>query len=274
MGKFRFVTGLLAFILAGDAQPQRIAFEVATIKPTGPEGAVVFAGVRVRGGCYGGPGTRVPGHVHCGEITIPQLIGFAYPYARYQIECPRALNDLKFEVDAIIPEGSTKEQRSLMFQTLLEERFKLKFHTEQKLVAGYELTSAKDGPAMRKTGEDSDEDPMPSFAHFTAERIWTWGSTKRSPAKLASFLTLQLGKPVTDATGLNGVYDITLTWADEPPLSAGSPPPSTTPTVAAPQDPGPSIFEAVQKLGLKLVSTKLPTQVFVVDQVEKTPTGN
>jgi uncharacterized protein (TIGR03435 family) len=42
-----------------------------------------------------------------------------------------------------------------------------------------------------------------------------------------------------------------------------------------PSDPsGSSIFAAVQQLGLKLDSRKLPIDLIVVDSVEKTPTEN
>jgi uncharacterized protein (TIGR03435 family) len=46
---------------------------------------------------------------------------------------------------------------------------------------------------------------------------------------------------------------------------------STTPNNAA--DPVPSLFTAIQELGLRLESTKGPVEVLVVDSVQK-PTEN
>jgi uncharacterized protein (TIGR03435 family) len=38
--------------------------------------------------------------------------------------------------------------------------------------------------------------------------------------------------------------------------------------------PGPTIFDAIQDLGLKLEPRKAPVEVLVVDHVNKTPTEN
>jgi hypothetical protein len=56
-------------------------------------------------------------------------------------------------------------------------------------------------------------------------------------------LANMLGSPVTDATGLNALYNFSLDWSE------GGP--------AAPLNAGPSLFDAVeQELGLKLVGKK------------------
>ena len=44
--------------------------------------------------------------------------------------------------------------------------------------------------------------------------------------------------------------------------------------MAEASDPGTSIFESVQKLGLKLEARKSPLDNIVVDHLEKTPTEN
>jgi uncharacterized protein (TIGR03435 family) len=76
--------------------------------------------------------------------------------------------------------------------------------------------------------------------------------------------------PVTDATGLEGVFTFTLDWT-----------PDETQRLAAPDEagatnqPGPSIFAALQEqLGLKLEGKKAPAEVLVVDSMERTPTEN
>ena len=87
-----------------------------------------------------------------------------------------------------------------------------------------------------------------------------------------------------DKTGLDGLYDFEMTFSPEgldspfgrgfplPPPGAGAPP---GPATAAPtaSDPVPSLFTAIQELGLKLESTKGPVEVLVIDSVEK-PTEN
>lgn len=69
---------------------------------------------------------------------------------------------------------------------------------------------------------------------------------------------------VTDETGLPAKYDYILTYATE-----GTAPPSQA------LEPLPDIFGALQsQLGLKLEKKSVPVQVFVVDHMEKTPSGN
>jgi uncharacterized protein (TIGR03435 family) len=43
---------------------------------------------------------------------------------------------------------------------------------------------------------------------------------------------------------------------------------------AASEPGGSSIFDAVQKLGLKLEARKVPVEMIVIDKIEKTPTEN
>jgi uncharacterized protein (TIGR03435 family) len=61
---------------------------------------------------------------------------------------------------------------------------------------------------------------------------------------------------VVDETGLTGKYAVTIeTWKN-------------------PDVPGGTIFDAVEKLGLKLEARKVTVETVVVDQVSKTPTAN
>lgn len=82
-------------------------------------------------------------------------------------------------------------------------------------------------------------------------------------AKIERFvrdLDNQVGKPVIDATGLNGIYDFSLFWVPDP---------------TRPDAEGPTIFSALQdQLGLKLESKKVMLPVVVVDHAQKVPTEN
>ena len=94
----------------------------------------------------------------------------------------------------------------------------------------------------------------------------------------------QLGRQVVDKTALTGLFDFTLQFSAEglslpglPP--AGALPPGPGPAGAgpgaatAPADPVPSLFTAIQELGLRLESSKGPVDVLVVDSAQK-PTEN
>jgi uncharacterized protein (TIGR03435 family) len=68
--------------------------------------------------------------------------------------------------------------------------------------------------------------------------------------------------------GLTARYDFTLTYASPKPLLA----PAHTPEDL---EPLPDLFAALQsQLGLKLERKPVSVEVFVVDHIEKTPTGN
>lgn len=74
---------------------------------------------------------------------------------------------------------------------------------------------------------------------------------------LAATLQEYIGDPVADETGMTGLFDFNLDFTLDESVSAG----------------GPKIFEAVQKLGLKLEARKGSVEVIVIDHVEK-PTAN
>ena len=87
--------------------------------------------------------------------------------------------------------------------------------------------------------------------------------------KFADLIAKQAGLPVTDATGLDGVFDFTLDWSPAADLRLASA------DGAAETSGGASIFTALQEqLGLRLESRKGPVEVMVVDRMEKTPTEN
>jgi uncharacterized protein (TIGR03435 family) len=106
--------------------------------------------------------------------------------------------------------------------------------------------------------------------------------------QLAEMLGRQLNHPVVDKTGLTGKYDFVLEFTPDfngvlPPGAIGfGPGPGPVATggdsTQAPRasDPeGATLIAALQKeLGLRLVATKAPLDVLVIDKAEKDPTEN
>ena len=229
-----------------DGQP---SFEVASIKAVPPPepGKPFMIGTR------GGPGTPDPGRFTCNSCNLTMLITQAYGVAGYQLSTPGSMNDGRFDVTAKVPEGTTKDQFKLMLQNLLAERFKLTVHREMKDAQIYELVVAKGGPKMKESAEEpakkSDDAPPPPppgargplpmgkdgfpvlppgrTAMFTGMGRARRQAQRESMEDLAKMLSNQLGKPVTDSTGLMGKYDFTLTWVGGRDGSgmAGLPPP-------------------------------------------------
>jgi len=113
------------------------------------------------------------------------------------------------------------------------------------------------------------------------------GMTMRATATplpaIVRLLQQQLGRMIVDKTGLDGLFDFELTFSPEglgspfggalaPPLPPAGGPTGPTPAASA-ADPVPSLFTAIQELGLKLESAKGPVEVLVIDSAEK-PTPN
>jgi len=81
--------------------------------------------------------------------------------------------------------------------------------------------------------------------------------------RFAEVLSRQMDRPVIDETGLDGSFNLKLTWspASDQPVRPDQPPAT---------DSGPSIFTAIQEqLGLRIRARKAPIEVFVIDHVER-----
>ena len=99
-------------------------------------------------------------------------------------------------------------------------------------------------------------------------------------AERLQYITPEINWPVTDATGIEGTWDFTLTFSMNfgMPMMRGVMGDSASaagPT--APPDPsgGLSVFEAVEKqLGLKLEKQKRTESMTVIDHLEQKPTEN
>ena len=146
-----------------------------------------------------------------------------------------------------LPPLQHSKQVQLMMQSLLAERFALRSHYTTRILSVYELRIAKNGYKMKKSSVDAGGNAMFSNGKIEAQST--------SMTMLALNLSGMMGHAVIDKTGLQGNYDFALEWAPEG---------------ADPSDPRPSIFTAFEEqLGLKLVATKGPVDVLVVDGIER-----
>jgi uncharacterized protein (TIGR03435 family) len=295
----RIVAAILPLLFSGGAawgQPADTlpSFEVASIKLSPPPSGQV-----TRIGCPSDPGRIV-----CTNVTVGSLVTRAYGLSRLEFENTPALNEERYEVAVKLPAGASGEQIRLMWQKLLAERFKLKAHRETRQVQGYNLSVAKGGPKILEGAEPSPpvnapppsmspNAPVPEPPRLGADGFpevgsrtgvvgignkARWGARAVTMEQVASTLSLQLGQPVRDSTGLTGKYAFTLSWVTEPSNSQATPSsgqPGGDASVIQASDPeGPDLIEAVQRqLGLRLEPMKVPVQVLIVDHVEK-PTEN
>jgi uncharacterized protein (TIGR03435 family) len=154
--------------------------------------------------------------------------------------------DTAAALDRLPPQQHSK-QVQLMMQSMLAERFALRAHYSTRILPVYELRVAKSGYKMKKSAVDAGGNAMFSNGKIEAQST--------SMTMLSLNLSGMMGQAVVDKTGLQGSYDFALEWAPEG---------------ADPSDPRPSIFTAFEEqLGLKLVATKGPVDVLVVDGIER-----
>ena len=191
------------------------------------------------------------------NVSPAILILKAYEVQPPQIAGPSWLYDARYDLDAKYPPGTGYKERCAMLRTLLAERFHLIVHREMKDLSGYRLVVGKGGPKLRLVDAD------PGGMQITGDGVTRHYRSKTSIAAFAFFLSSQLHVAVADQTGISGTFDLALDWSPDGGANVGD--------GAA----GPSVFTAVQdQLGLKLESAKVPTEMLVVDRIDRVPTEN
>jgi uncharacterized protein (TIGR03435 family) len=275
----------------GLGQQGKVEFEVATVKPSNLTGGLVLRS------CRGIDTKLTPGDLRPGRQQTPlgrcvfqhakliTLIADAYAEELRQFtsfppfELVTGGPDWKtadsWDIEAKAADPSTVTERELyrMFQNLLVERFKLKFHRDSKEISGYELVVAKGGPKLTPA-KDRNAPPSNHRDPSLPPGLESINTQNRSMYGLALSLTSIVG-PVADKTQLPGTYDLVLTFArdfdmKQPMDKKGGPLPGAVVQPGA----GPSLFKALeQQLGLSLEPAKLKFEFLVIDSAEK-PSGN
>jgi uncharacterized protein (TIGR03435 family) len=216
----------------------------------------------------------------------------------FELECPQWMGTTYFAVNATLPEGATKADLPIMLRHLLEDRFALKYHHVTRQMAGYELVVAKpdsrlaksatpdfDGTTLRRPVYEM-KDGEPQFAKDAGSADMCFGAgcalhgRNRTMQDLATDLAGKLHLPVMDATGLEGGYDYTLIYTQEPMSMPGIvvSPGGVVARTTLPDGPleYPLMRDALrEQLGLQLRSVKnVPVDVVVLDSANKVPTEN
>jgi uncharacterized protein (TIGR03435 family) len=237
-------------VYAADAQP---AFEAASVKTVDPSVALapgVFTGVQL----------LPSGRLLALRVTVFQLLQTIYDVKAFQISGgPAWLKSQWYEIQATAGAPASEEQIKLMAQALLADRFQLRLHRETRQIPVYALIPGKNGPKMQTAKDPTQCGGNGCFGVGN-------GNLSASGATMAFFagevLTRLLDRPALDKTGLSGNhYDFKLTYDQssiKPPIAGMQ----MTPTE------GPSIFAAVEDLGLKLNPEKDPIEFLVIDSVE------
>lgn len=261
------------------APPPAASFEVASIKPDRSGDMNISIMFR-------------PGGFRATGIPVKQLITLAYNVKDFQVSGgPAWINSDKFDIEAKEPASVAEEMPKLppdqraelsrsMLQSLLADRFKLKLNRQTKELPAYALVVAKNGPKLHEAKpDDSSFHGIKGPDDHGQRQMMSMGPGELigqalGVSGLAHLLSEQLGRDVLDQTGLKGIYDFTLKWTPEQggPMTLRGPEGANPGADSAPpaEASGPSIFTAIQEqLGLKLESTKGPTEVLVIDHIER-----
>ena len=251
---------VLSLCFAGAAPGQATAgpaasltFEVAAIHPSKLDGLNGWIKALPHGTGY-----------MAQNVPVKLMISVVYKIPIRQIlGGPEWLNSERFDVEAKTDGTSySLDDLRTMYQNLLGERFRLKFHRETKEGKVYALKLAAAGLKMKPNTTPQDYNIPVNFSPDGAVQ-----GMRVSMSYLCWFLgqTLQNdARPVANLTGLDGNYDFTLTFA--PVLPPGAPNEGLPREI---QD-RPSIFDAVkQQLGLTLTPERGPVEFLVIDHVER-----
>jgi uncharacterized protein (TIGR03435 family) len=181
---------------------------------------------------------------------------------------PGWLDSERYDVVARSAARSTEDQLRLMLQRLLADRFQLRVHRETKEGPAYSLTIAgKNGLKLQPADAAGCAAPKPnpcgrfrkSGGSITGERV--------SMAELAHLLGSLTGLPVTDDTGLRGVFNLSFQAARQDGVSASNTRESTN---AAADTALPSLFTALrEQLGLKLERVRGAAEFLVIDSASR-----
>jgi uncharacterized protein (TIGR03435 family) len=256
------ILSLLLICLPAQSKPvsQLAEFQVATVKPLEPN-VRYMAGVEVH------PGGRV---VVTG-LPLKSLIVIAFRLSHWQVSGGESwIQNDRYSIEAKPPDDAKiqtlrytnseidDEQLREMLQSLLIDRFQLRFHRETRTGDVYELSRNGKTLALRPT-------EIPQAADNPSSRRLYWGSigyaggrwvlTNTAMAQLAKFAADNvLRVPVLDRTQLAGPYDYRQAVPDLEPNYT---------------DNTDSFLHMLSDVGLKLERSKGPIEMFAIDSAMK-----
>ena len=217
-----------------------------------------------------------PGGVALKGVPLKPILVNAFKIAADRIDGPAWLESVCFDVFARLPPGAKTDQVPVMLQALLADRFHLRAHRESRVGTEYALVIDKGGPKLKQSTESSNFMRGRPPASLAIRRDGTGVKGAMTMDILARTLSRAGYGPVVDATGLDGRYEIDLTWVPEPSFGPSAPAAEPgMPTIGQAPAPAADLFSALREsLGLRLEPRKTPVDFLIVDHVERVPTEN
>jgi uncharacterized protein (TIGR03435 family) len=220
------------------------------------------------------------------NVTLKALLHFGYAppsgvlLNAQIVNAPDWADTDRFDVQAKL-DGDARsvpvQQMRLALQSLLEDRFQLKTRRENRVLPVYNLVLIKGGPTP--SADQTPPDPSRGFIQFSssgeqlaplprgAMRIVTGasGTTLSGSAipvpKLVTLLQGQSDRIILDKTEFTSLFDVNLQFSQPAAISQSA------------ESGYPSLFTAIQDVGMRLESAKAPVEVLVIESVHK-PSAN
>jgi uncharacterized protein (TIGR03435 family) len=232
----------MVLLLSGVRGQSPQQFKVAVIRPN-----LAGAGAGTNFNLFAGERLRITNE------PVKLLIRSAFQIQNAQIMGgPGWLDTDRYDIKAKTgrPERIEPGQLGPLLQSLLAERFNLKFHRETRELTVYALVVAKEGPKFKAKAE-GDVAAMNTHGGPGKSQLIATGLSMEG---LASYVGNRLGRIVLDKTGLRESYNLTLEWAPD----------------EASDSSMPSLVTALrEQLGLRLEPQKSPVEVVAIDSIDK-----
>ena len=202
-------------------------------------------------------GTKVElfpgGRLRISNEPVMLLLRMAFQVQDAQIiNAPRWLATDRYDIEAKAgTDGKlTPQMMGPLMQSLLAERFQLKFHREtRELTVGALIVAA--GGSKVKASTEGEASGMNTSGGPHRSQV---AATATSMELLAAYVGNRLDRIVVDQTGLRGSYDFTLEWAAD----------------ETEDSPAPGLISALRvQLGLRIEPRKAAVEVLVVDSISK-----
>ena len=265
-----------ASALGATGLAQAPAFEVASVKRN-QDIAGSSRGVQIR-----------PDQLEALWVPVQTLVIQAFDVSASRIVgLPDWTRTERYDVRAKTSRPSSRQDVLTMLQTLLAERFSIKFHREAREMDVYALVVAKPGsvgPKLRRVAVDCETnrlaagsgpglfapDARPPCGNMVSDaRAMPGGGPSLVQNKFAAVTMARLasglastGRPVIDKTGLTGMFDVELEY-----LSQGVSTAAATDTEILNGSP---LREALRdQLGLELRPERGPVEYLVIDSLSR-----
>ena len=247
---------LSALVVNGQTPNNSAKFEIADVHASVPGLFPEMAGGILRDGRY-----------EIRSASMVDLIKTAYGVTNEKVfGGPAWVENDRYDVIAKAPDGTTAQTARIMLQNLLADPFGLAVHNDNKPLPVFVLSVGKNGPKVKEASgsgpagcRGQPQTPQPGV--IPQQIVTCNGLTMTAFAEsLQQMAGGYLDKPVVDDTKLEGSYDLEIKWICGQLAAAGS--------------DGISIFDAVDKLWMKLEQQDMPSSVIVVDKVNQKPTHN